>query len=553
MKHYTRVLAILLTLLLSLTLFAGCDNNPAAGTTQPPAQSKDPASSPSEETPGDEYVYKMPIVDDSYKITAWRSFTSTYLSNPNEILSWKELERVTNVAFDFTLSSNADAQTSFNLLVVSNNLPDVMIPGLSAKYVGGTDKAIEEGVYLDLTDTINKWCPNLLATLAEQEIIAKLYKTDKGRMGAFSGIHMGGEQLPWVGPGIRVDMLDQVGISGVPATYDELHTALTKFKNDLNVEQPLIMNYMGYNATSHSLTSGFNVAPGFYNENGTAKYGFIEQGFKDYITMMNQWYSEGLIDQEFYTRTGPTDAFAFDRIPVGKVGATDMLMFTMIEQYKGMTDDPNFYIKALAYPRQSIGQDLHFRWKATRVLGNGAQFVISGSTTDEFKLEVIARWVDFLFTPEGWHISNYGEEGVSFEVVNGVPQYTDYVLDNPDGIPSSDMMAIVSDANMFPGLFDWERERQLVSEEAWNSYYIWGDASSGDWNMPLITMTDEEGAEYATIMGDIDTLVTEMIPQFISGMKAMSEYDAFIQRIKALDIDRAIEIQQAALTRFLAR
>jgi hypothetical protein len=39
--------------------------------------------------------------------------------------------------------------------------------------------------------------------------------------------------------------------------------------------------------------------------------------------MMHKWYTEGLIDQEFYTRTAFTDFVAMDRIPAGKVGASE--------------------------------------------------------------------------------------------------------------------------------------------------------------------------------------------------------------------------------------
>jgi putative aldouronate transport system substrate-binding protein len=71
--------------------------------------------------------------------------------------------------------------------------------------------------------------------------------------------------------------------------------------------------------------------------------------------------------------------------------------------------------------------------------------------------------------------------------------------------------------------------------------------------MPPVTLTSDEGTEYANIYGDISTMLSETIPQFITGQKPMSEYDAFVEQLKSMNIERCIVIQQAALDRYLAR
>jgi putative aldouronate transport system substrate-binding protein len=48
-------------------------------------------------------------------------------------------------------------------------------------------------------------------------------------------------------------------------------------------------------------------------------------------------------------------------------------------------------------------------------------------------------------------------------------------------------------------------------------------------------------------------MISETIPQFITGQKPMTEYDAFVEQLKSMNIDRCIEIQQAALDRYIAR
>ena len=39
-----------------------------------------------------------------------------------------------------------------------------------------------------------------------------------------------------------------------------------------------------------------------YNDNGTVKYAPIEDGFKDYLEVMNRWYENGLIDADYPAR-----------------------------------------------------------------------------------------------------------------------------------------------------------------------------------------------------------------------------------------------------------
>ncbi|RAZ94804.1 ABC transporter substrate-binding protein, partial [Klebsiella oxytoca] len=48
--------------------------------------------------------------------------------------------------------------------------------------------------------------------------------------------------------------------------------------------------------------SAFGVLDGFYiTPEGRVAYGCMEDGYRDYLTMMNQWYEEGLIGRAAIT------------------------------------------------------------------------------------------------------------------------------------------------------------------------------------------------------------------------------------------------------------
>lgn len=71
--------------------------------------------------------------------------------------------------------------------------------------------------------------------------------------------------------------------------------------------------------------------------------------------------------------------------------------------------------------------------------------------------------------------------------------------------------------------------------------------------MPLVTPTAEESSRYASIMNDVTTFYDEMVNRFIMGVEPMDNFDQFVETIKAMGIEEAIAIQQAALERYNSR
>ena len=66
-------------------------------------------------------------------------------------------------------------------------------------------------------------------------------------------------------------------------------------------------------------------------------------------------------------------------------------------------------------------------------------------------------------------------------------------------------------------------------------------------------MTNEEVQEYNSIMTDIQTYLDEFKLKFILGTESLENFPQFVENIKNMNIDRAIEIRQAEYNRYLAR
>ena len=88
-------------------------------------------------------------------------------------------------------------------------------------------------------------------------------------------------------------------------------------------------------------------------------------------------------------------------------------------------------------------------------------------------------------------------------------------------------------------------------DEIW-AYDVWSSDGT-EWIVPNTTMNTEESEEYQSIYADIKTLVEETTVGMIMGTIPVDNFDSYVEQLKAMNIDRAIEIQQAALDRYYER
>ena len=68
-----------------------------------------------------------------------------------------------------------------------------------------------------------------------------------------------------------------------------------------------------------------------------------------------------------------------------------------------------------------------------------------------------------------------------------------------------------------------------------------------------VFLMGEEVAEYNSIMTDIQTYVDEYKLKFILGTESLDNFPQFVENIKNMGIERAIEIRQAEYDRYLER
>lgn len=555
MKNAKKLVALLLSLALVLSLGA-CGGNGGSSTSSEASPSSTTEESGAAAESGDESQaetaetgeFQLPIVDEPTTLSyfvADDSNAAIMTTDWNDNEFYQEMERRTGVHLEFEMVSSADYQTNFNLMIASGNLADMIYVGASY-YAEGVDAAIDDGYFLDLTDLVDEYMPNYERIRTSDVQYELLSTTDSGRLGAVYELRQS-KQGPWLGLWIRQDWLDDLGLE-TPVTFDDYHEVLTAFKNEKGATAPLILNFSGSDGEFGTMSGGLNVLNSWQlDETGKVNFGPYMDAWKEYVTIMHQWYTEGLIDPDFMATDERTADMA--KVVTGASGLFAAL-YTMPSVYEAASEDPNMDLAPVNPPVMNEGDEGHIRLRDSYTSGNTA------ISADSENWEVALRWLDYLYTEEGALLANYGVEGDTFEFdENGESVFTDKILNNENGWTMTQTVAsYLCPSAGIANWSDWTRELAGVPEKDQVCYDVWSEFSD-DWRLPSsVTLTQDESTERAALYADISTIVKEQTAQFISGaLDIESNWDAYISALEASGMERAIEITQAAYDRYLAR
>lgn len=512
------------------------------------------AATPAVQAKGEAITYEgkvtgtLPLVDKPITLTYWVPFnadTAKIMSSFAEIEMFKVLAQKTGITIKFIHPPLKQEAENFKLMVASRDYPDIveLTYQKAELYPGGPDQAIKDGVFLRLNELVDQHAPNYKAIMKFSPTMERSLKTDTGNLFAFQMIEKV-VQPTYGGPAVRQDWLDDLGIA-TPQTMDDWYAMLKAFKEKKGATAPMLLEknagadgYMGW-------ISAYGVIADFYRDETTAKYGPVEEGFRQYLATFSKWYAEGLIDRDFLSWDGTTGANTVKKFISGQAGAIETGFYSF-NKYEAAATDPNFRMVGVPYPSLKKGDVVKMRQYNEHVRGDPT-FVTKAS---KYPVEAV-KLLDYNYSDQGTLYNNFGVEGQSYTMVDGKPQYTDFVKNNPK-FPGS-VVTTIACRHEGPFIRDYARTYFSYRQNALDAMnLIWKGDQSG--MMPkTLALTAEEGTRLSTIMSDIKTYVWEMMPKFIMGVEPMGKYDAFVAQIRKMGVDEAIRIKQASLTRYYKR
>lgn len=549
-----RKTAWILAMVMTAATLTGCGNSGSVSNTAPGETASEASTAAGSEASGEESKEAVP--DKPYEgvtLTYWvklNGSVSSSVANLGETKWAQYVEEKTGIKLEFIHPTAGSEDEEFSVLVASGEYPDI-IEHTWTKYSGGASAAISDGVILNLNDIIGNKAPHLNAILKDHPDVDKMVKTQEGDYYCFPflrGFETPNKTQFSSGMVIRKDILDKLGLE-VPETIDEWDTVLRAFKKD-GIEVPFTTRKEWMREV---WCPGFDNWGDFYVEDGVVKNGLMEDSRKAFLTKMNQWYEEGLIDRDYLVADKASCQTYFT---TGKSAATyapggqGLGTFTQI-----MHDaDPNITQKEIVSTvpvTSKKGKNAKFS-KMNQVFdGSGS----SATITTQCKNADAAAWLlDWMYGPVGSMVNNFGIEGESYTMENGYPTYTDLITNNPEGLTMERALALYTRVGQSGPLVQDEIyiEQYYYQDNQRSALDMWMKTDMGKYAYPPATISNEDSEKFSNIMSNIKTFSDEMESKFIAGTVSLDDWDSYVEQLKIFGIEDAVKMKQAAYDKYMA-
>lgn len=450
---------------------------------------------------------------------------------------FQKAAEMTNVTLKgYLAKSISEVDQAFNLMMSSGEIADIVCYSSKSAFF----KYGAEGAFMPLNDLIAQHAPHIQQFLEDNPDVRKYITALDGNIYYIPYIADGEVSQCWY---MRQDWLDKLGLDR-PTTTDEFYQVLKAFReqdpngNGQQDEVPLFSN--GAKDAFNTILPLWGASCWWYaDENGKIHYGPAEENYKNAHIDLRQWYAEGLIDQEIYTR----GSNSMSTLLSANVGGSVHAWVGSTATYNDILADeiPGFDWRPIAPPGEKGSE--------ARATVSESGWAISYSNQNP---EAAMKYFDFWFTEEGRRLANFGIEGEQYDMIDGKPVFKDEVLHNEE--------AVVTQLNEIGAQIrigvqqDFEYERQWLSpialegiDEYVTNDYCWPSA-------PNFLRTEEEEREYTDLQGVITSYVQECSQKWIMGQAdPAEEFDAYLERLRDLQLDRLIELQQTAYDRYMAQ
>lgn len=553
-KRTKKLLSLLSVTALCVGMLAGCGEGNASqdsvasgssqeSTGQETGSSSD-ASGSSEEAPSapEEFTYPMEHV----KLTInfgdkkeWGSITAEEaFSDPDKYLMGAI--GVISQASGAYVESNGVTWSSdseeFMYMLISHDLPDILVNGFNKTYKGGPAAAIDEGYIIDLNEH-TEWMPNYLAYLEENPDVKSQVTTDDGRIWGFASIEDTSYTMKDRGIILRKDILDELEME-VPTTVDEFEAVLRAVKAKYPNMTPLSseMRWLHQQYMFSCISNAYQCSYPFYCVDGqNVKFAMYEDSYKEFLQRLNQWWNDGLIDPDFpsINKGGVRGKLATGDAFAGIQGADNSATSAKSCEIEGA--------EFLAIPALKMSESdpiYNFCLTDMKMLNN---FTFSVSADCE-NVEAAMRYLDFCYTEEGQTLYSFGVEGLSYTRdaqgnIQLLPEEERWKDEKGDGLAKRTMWAGEAIGGM---MYMDDVQKEFVD------VYLEFDAYAGV-NVP---MNDEESGIYGSYYTDLDTYCQEKLVGLIMGTESFDNWETIKATCKdTYHADEVLAVIQSSYTR----
>ncbi|MGX1315239.1 putative aldouronate transport system substrate-binding protein [Streptomyces calvus] len=493
------------------------------------------------------------------RFKAARPLTFSVLHNDNPgyplregWLFWKELTRRTGVTLDATSVPLSDYEKKRSLLIGAGDAP-LLIP---KTYPGAETAFVSSGAILPVSEYVHLM-PHFQAKVKKwrlQPEIDSLRQSD-GRYYLLPGLHEKVKQSYSLA--FRTDVLDRHGLT-LPTTWDEVYETFKALKEEYPDRYPLSDRWstntpFPVGALSQYLGQAYGVRAGwsYLNTGWDAEAGrFVFTGatdaYRQVVEYLHRLVSEELMDPESFTQTDDDavrkllseKSFAISANPQELV---QNYRYNLGKQVEGAT------IEMIPVP---IGPAGPVVMGGSR-LENGLMISAKALERDDFV--ALMQFVDWLwYSDAGQEFTKWGVENTTY-TRSGPGAYE---LEPGISLMGSDPDApkdLQKDFGFYNGVFSYGGSWALVSssfgpdEKKFQDAMITREQLPVDPPHPLRAEEQEQATLWDTPLKDH---VTRNTLQFALGKRPLSEWDDYVQELRAKNMDRFIDLHNQAYERF---
>lgn len=474
--------------------------------------------------------------EESFSIAGYDDAETDHVWTEN--LFFERMEERTGLKLELRQYDSSAAWESANAAMLNGTaeLPDALFKaGLTTQE---TQAWYEAGKLIDLRPYLQEYAPNLWALLESHPEWLSAITLPDGAIVALPYLdELQFNNAMW----INQNWLKRLNLA-MPTTAEELTEVLRAFRdNDMNAngktndEIPLtfsslwdlrfLLHAFGVNANDYYITM---------DENGTVSEILTTEENRAFLTWLKQLWEEKLIDRNGFTamRSIATTPDESTEVVYGVMFASTPV--TLVHTSKL---DQYVLLEPLTYEGEQVYRDL------TGDVIRGT-FAITSACEDPAAL---LRWVDFLYTEEGFILAEAGMEGVEFDVNDDgtwlwvdntetlnlvtLPQATLRAGTPMPGVSSVDFQLRLDDAATVRIIQAIQRLREIDSEP-----------------YPMVWLTQEQQTRMNELIARIGSYAEQQMVWFVCGDVPLTDetWAEFCQTVRDLGVDEMVSIWQAA-------
>lgn len=499
-------------------------------------------------------LVKLPLCDPGSVTLSYAGYDS-WLANysyTDGLPVWELFEQQTGVKIDFQVYPASEMESAIQIRLASGeNLPDITQLPPSWTNTGVT-KYAEDGVIIQLDDLIDKYGPNIKQKMQEDKYFAAMMTSPDGHYYCAMDVMYPINEVVPVSVTIRQDWLDKLKLD-VPKTYDDWIKVLTAFKTQDPNGNGKADEVPFFSEASEGTLGIMGTGAGFpytaindnkyaYDSEGNASFIFGSDQCKDALGFLNTLYKSGLIYKELdagqeqlqtYIAQNVVGAFAGE--PVDWLSRANSL---------AKDADPDVNYRVIAPPQDAGGHTA-----ISKRFPTGMYYGITKSCKNP---DIAMAWIDYIgYSKEANLIKDYGIEGKTFVYdADGNPQFTDYIMKNPDGYSPHDACRTVGSA---PSILVYDTPTNFLQKYEGSAVYDSAVAMKPYMvdAMPMMIPSAEENRTYNSIWPDLNSYYLEMIYKFISGAESLDNFKTYQKTMYDTGLQSILDIKKAQYLRYL--